>query len=217
MTRRRLCILGTSGLAAEVLLVAARINEVEDRWDEIGLVGPDSGTVPSDVPYLGTDSDLLGDPAGCDLALGIGIPALRAQVLALYPTESGQFHFPNLIHPRAVIEPLHDRVVLGCGNVLCAGTVLTCDISIGDFNHFNYNSTVGHGVTIGSGTVINPGANISGGVRLGDYVLVGTGAQILQNIEVGDHAVVGAGAVVRSHVEEGETVVGVPASPLPPR
>ena len=217
MTRRRLCILGTSGLAAEVLLVAARINRVEDRWDEIGLVGPDPASAPPRVSYLGTDSDILADASVCDIAAGIGIPALRVQVVAPYLAESERFGFPNLFHPRAVIEPQEDRVVLGRGNVVCAGAVITCDISVGDFNHFNINSTVGHNVTIGNGTVINPGANISGGVRIGDHVLIGTGAQILQDIEVCDFAVVGAGAVVRSRVDKGETVVGVPARPLPPR
>ena len=197
--------------------MAARINEVEDRWDELGLVGPDPATVPSGVPYLGTDAELLDASGASDIAVGIGIPALRARVVALYLAGAERFHFPNLVHPRAVVEPKKDRVVLGRGNVICAGAILTCDIRIGDFNHFNYNSTVGHGATIGTGTVINPGANISGGVRIGDHVLVGTGAQILQNVVVGDHAVVGAGAVVRNPVAGGETVVGVPARPLPPR
>ena len=182
-----------------------------------GWSGRIARTVPRGLPYLGTDGDLLGGSSVGDVALGIGIPALRARVVALYLAESERFHFPNLFHPRAVVEPEDDRVVLGRGNVLCAGAVLTCDISIGDFNHFNLNSTVGHGATVGNGTVINPGANISGGVRIGNQVLVGTGAQILENVEVGDHAVVGAGAVVRNRVIEGETVVGVPARALPPR
>jgi sugar O-acyltransferase (sialic acid O-acetyltransferase NeuD family) len=214
---RRLCILGTSGLATEVLLVAARINEVENRWDELGLVGPDLATVPVGVPYLGTDAGLLDASSRCEIAVGIGIPALRAQVVSRYLAGPGRFRFPNLVHPRAVVEPKEDRVVLGRGNVICAGAILTCDIRIGDFNHLNLSSTVGHGVTIGSGTVINPGANISGGVKIGDHVLVGTGAQILEDVVVGDHAVVGAGAVVRNPVADGETVVGVPARPLPPR
>ncbi len=37
---KTLIILGTSGLAHEVLLIATRVNEIDHRWDEFGFVCP---------------------------------------------------------------------------------------------------------------------------------------------------------------------------------
>ena len=69
-------------------------------------------------------------------------------------------------------------------------------------------------VTLG-GT--NPSAGV-GGKRhptLGNGVIVGSGAQILGPIEIGAGAKVGANSVVTKDVAAGQTVVGIPAKPVP--
>lgn len=53
--------------------------------------------------------------------------------------------------------------------------------------------------------------------RISDDVFIGSGARVLGGIEIGRGAVVGANAVVIDDVAAGETVVGVPARPLPGR
>lgn len=212
---KTLIILGTSGLAHEVLLIATRVNEIDHRWDEFGFVGPDPDPAPAGARYLGTDDELLASDAACDVVAGIGDPQVRDRALHPYLEREGRFEFPNLIHPLALLDQAAGRVSFGRGNVVFAGASFTCDIRVGDFNCFNPNATVGHDAVVGSATVVNPGANISGWVRVGDRVLVGTGAQILAHVLVGDDAVVGAGALVRGDVAAGDTVVGVPARPLP--
>lgn len=211
---RRLGILGTSGLATEVLLVAQCVNAVWQRWDEFFLIGPDPVSVPHGVTYGGSDAEVLDASFECDIAAGIGSPSTRAGAVAPYLEQGSRFEFPTLIHPRAVLDGALGRIELGRGNVICAGSVFTCDVRVGDFNHFNLNTTVGHGAVIGSYNVINPGSNLSGGVTIGDRILVGTGAQILENLRISDNATVGAGALVNRSVSPGNTVVGVPARPL---
>jgi serine acetyltransferase len=97
------------------------------------------------------------------------------------------------------------------GNAITAGCVFTVDILAGDFNLFNWQTTVGHDVRLGAGNVLNPAVNLSGGVVVGDGVLIGTGAQVLEGRAVADGATVGAGAVVTRNVPAGATVVGIPA------
>jgi serine O-acetyltransferase len=46
-------------------------------------------------------------------------------------------------------------------------------------------------------------------------VVVGSGAQILGPIEIGEGAKVGANSVVTKDVAPGQTVVGIPAKPVP--
>jgi sugar O-acyltransferase (sialic acid O-acetyltransferase NeuD family) len=211
---RRLGILGTAGLATEVHLVAQRVNDVEHQWDDFFLIGPDPSSVPDGLVYGGSDADILEATFECDIAVGIGDPSNRASAVAPYLAQEPRFGFPTLIHPRAVIEIESDRIHLGRGNVICAGSVFTCDVRVGDFNYFNLNTTVGHGAVIGSYNVVNPGSNLSGGVTIGDRVLIGTGVQILEGLQVSDDAVVGAGALVNRPVVQADTVVGVPARSL---
>jgi serine O-acetyltransferase len=69
-------------------------------------------------------------------------------------------------------------------------------------------------VTLG-GT--NPTAGV-GGKRhptIGDGVVIGSGAQVLGPIEVGKGAKIGANSVVTKDVDAGQTVVGIPAKPVP--
>ena len=160
-------------------------------------------------PILGDDEWLLSQNFEADLVIGIGRPKIRAQVTARYLERKDQFHYPNIIHPKAICDSCY--VVMGHGNVVTAGCVFTCDIVVRDFNYFNLNTTIGHDVRIGSFNVINPGANLSGGVMIADNVLVGTGSQLLEDVSIGSNAVVGAGAVVLVSVPAGKTAVGVPA------
>jgi sugar O-acyltransferase (sialic acid O-acetyltransferase NeuD family) len=199
-------------------MVVEHINARAHCWEILGFVG-DGGLAPAThlgvAPVLGDDQWLLGSDLQADLVIGIGYPKVRARVLQPYLNQSGRFNFPNLVHPTATCD--FRRVELGRGNVITAGCALTCDIEINDFNLFNLNVTVGHDDRIGSYNVFNPSVNLSGGVQVGDRVLGGTGCQVLENLYIGDDATIGAGAVVTRNVLAGQTVVGIPAKPLPGR
>lgn len=87
----------------------------------------------------------------------------------------------------------------------------------------------GMGIVIGETSIIGDDCLIYQGVTLGmtgkhagkrhptlgDDVMVGANAVVLGNINVGSGAKVGAGAVVVCDVDCGDTVVGVPARPVP--
>ena len=74
--------------------------------------------------------------------------------------------------------------------------------------------TIYQHVTLG-GT--NPTTGV-GGKRhptIGSGVVIGSGAQVLGPIEVGEGAKIGANSVVTKDVAPGQTVVGIPAKPVP--
>jgi len=212
--RRKLIVLGSSGLAREMAMVAEQINARTHAWEIAGFIGEPgcrAGASIGSSSILGDDDWLLAQEFDADLVVGVGYPQVRAKILSRYLDEP-RFRFPNLVHPSSVLD--FRRVELGRGNVITAGCALTCDIQIGSFNLFNLNVTVGHDAQIGDFNVLNPSVNVSGNVRIGDRILVGTGAQILEGIEVQNNATIGAGAVVVRPVEAGFTVVGIPAKPL---
>ena len=85
---------------------------------------------------------------------------------------------------------------------------------IGESAEIGEDVTIYQHVTLG-GT--NPTTG-TGGKRhptIGSRVVIGSGAQVLGPIEVGDGAKIGANSVVTKDVAANQTVVGIPARPVP--
>lgn len=120
-------------------------------------------------------------------------------------------NFPTLVHPSALMDRRQNSVHLGLGVIICAGTIITTDVEIGDFAQLNLNCTVGHDTKIGAFSTLSPGVHVSGRVELGRGTFIGTGAVILENLHVHDDAVIGAGATVVSTIAAPGTYIGTPA------
>jgi len=207
----KLYIVGTGGLAKEAGQLARQADPHGHRWHAIGYVAA-SGEAVGPRLYHGavehTDNDFFDLMEPCDVLIAVGHPAPRRR-LAMLALRNPAFRFPNLVHPAVDIDKA--LVSLGRGNMICKGVVITCDITIGDFNLFNWNVTVGHDTAIGSWNVINPGSNISGATRVGDACLLGTGSQVLERLKIASEVVVGAGSVVTRSISQPGVYVGIPA------
>ena len=214
MASTELLIIGTGGLAKEAAQLARRIDPHAERWRRIAYVSHDPGElgrqlVHGSIDHL--DQAVLARTTPADVVIGTGHPQLRRK-LALQFTANPALAFPNLIHPLLEIDAA--CVSLGRGNMITQGVVMTCDIHIGDFNLFNWNSTVGHDTVIGSYNVVNPGSSISGHVKIGDTCLLGTGCRVLENLTLCSDLTIGAGAIVTKSIATVGTYVGVPARKL---
>jgi sugar O-acyltransferase (sialic acid O-acetyltransferase NeuD family) len=126
------------------------------------------------------------------------------------------FDFETLVHSKVERSPW---VEIGEGSVICAGNMLTVNITLGQHVQINLDCTIGHDVVLEDYATLAPGVHVSGCVHLGKRVYIGTGAVIINGTQqepvvIGDDAVVGAGACVTGSIPAGWTVVGVPAKPL---
>jgi sugar O-acyltransferase (sialic acid O-acetyltransferase NeuD family) len=111
------------------------------------------------------------------------------------------------------------RVKLGKAAILCTNTILTCDITVGDFFHCNMNSYIAHDCHIGDFVTFAPNVSCNGNIEIHDFAYIGTGAVLKQGtaskkLVIGEGAVIGMGAVVTKDVEPYTTVVGNPAREL---
>lgn len=215
MRTQQIAVYGAGGFGREVAWLAESCGTADERWDVVCFVDdtPEHhGSVINDIPVMGLAEARERFP-GARLVTAVGGPALREQ-LAEQAAAAG-FPFATLVHP----DTRRSRwVEMGEGTVICAGNILTTNITLGRHVQINLDCTVGHDVVMGDFTTLAPGVHVSGWVHMGRRVYVGTGAAILNGtsdapLVIGDDAVIGAGACVTKSVAPGTTVVGVPARP----
>lgn len=113
----------------------------------------------------------------------------------------------------------YDHNQIGEGAILCANTIITSNVKIGDFFHANIFSYVAHDCVIGNHVTFAPAVRCNGNVHVHDHAYIGTGAIIKQGtpdkpVVIGEGAIVGMGAVVTRDVAPHTTVIGNPAKAM---
>ena len=204
-----LVIFGAGGFAREVLQVALDINQAKPTWTALGfLVDPAYGA-PNTVhglPVLGSIAWLSSHP-DVSIIVAVGSSAARYRIVQAIRA-AGHSLFARLVHPYAWMGR---RIEIGEGSVICAGSLITTDIEIGQHVHVNIGATVGHDAVLHDFVTLNPNVSVSGNVTLHKGVEVGTGSVLIPEAHVGDWSVIGAGSVVTKPLPSNTTAVGAPA------
>lgn len=210
---KKIAVFGAGGFGREVKLIVDAINEeIPKTYDFIGFFddGFEKGKIVNGFPVLGGVKELNSYDENLLLAVSIGDPKIKRKIIEKISNEF--IKYPILIHPRASISK--DEVSIGRGTIICEGTIVTCNISIGEFVIFNLSCTVGHDTNIDSFSAFMPSVNISGEVNIHKNVYIGTGAKIINQLSIGENTIVGAGAVVSKSLPADCTAVGIPAKPI---
>lgn len=202
-----LIIIGGGGFAKEVIWLAndckRRVRGVlDDKADT-------HGTTIQGVDVLGNIDTWL-EYLDCEFIIAIGSPRTRFKVCSNM-FKSGAPSFATLIHPSVIYS---NTVTFGVGVIVCAGTIITADVSIGNHNILNLNVTVGHECNFDTFVTVAPMAAISGNVTLSKCAEIGTGAVIRQGITIEKGAMLGMGGILTKNIPELMIFAGNPAKKL---
>lgn len=202
-----LIIIGGGGFAKEVIWLAndcnRKVKGVLDDSVQTHNTQVQGATVLGDVSSWVSYKD-------CEFIIAIGSPRTRQKVLDKMLT-FGEPDFATLIHPSV---RLSNTVSIGEGSIICAGSILTADISLGKHNILNLNVTVGHECEFADYVTIAPMVAVSGNVKLHHLVEVGTGAVIRQGLELAEGSMLGMGGVLTKNIPERMIFAGNPAKKL---
>lgn len=206
---KKIVIVGSSGFAREIYWLICRINQIKEEYSFLGYIDNDTGK----KEVIGNDDFLINYPDELYVVIAIANPSTRKKIAMRY-RNNPNLKFPNLIDPSVIKS---DDIILGQGNIICAGSILTVDLKIGDFCIINIDCTLGHESLFKDYVTLNPSVNVSGNVLIEEGVTIGTGSQIIQGMTIEKNSIVGAGAVVVSKIPNDCTAVGVPAKVIKDR
>lgn len=203
-----LYIIGAGGFGREVSWLVERINDAEPVWNLKGFIDDKMslwGSTEGGYPILGGTEYLI-QQGDVYAVCAIGSASTRKRVVTNFMGTSVKF--ATLIDPSVLISR---RVKIGEGTIICAGSIVTVDIQIGNHVIINLDCTIGHDACIQDFVTLYPSVNVSGNVILGECAELGTGMQIIQGKRVAANTIIGAGAAVIRDIEESGTYVGCPA------
>jgi sugar O-acyltransferase (sialic acid O-acetyltransferase NeuD family) len=205
-TKKPIVIYGARG-HARVLIDLMRL---AGEFFPIGAL--DDGAVGEalGVPVIGTSAILerLRSDGVEMAALGIGSVQNHSKRAGLYrKLVAAGFSVPNLLHPRAMVEP---SVSMGAGNQIFAGAIVGSATKLGENTIINSGTVVSHDCVIESNTHLSPGAILAGGVHVGENTLVGMGVTIYLGLRIGSNVVIGNGSHILKDVPDGAVVRAAP-------
>jgi sugar O-acyltransferase (sialic acid O-acetyltransferase NeuD family) len=202
-----LVIVGAGGLGREVAWLVADINGQKPEWDFIGFVddGVQGNTVEG-YPILGPVEHLFNMSA--DIWTVVAIADARARMKIVRQIQEQGRKRATLVHPSVSMS---DYVEIGAGSIICSGTVITTNVSLGQAAIVNPGCFIGHDTELRDFVSLMPAANLAGEVRVGEGCYFGLNSCIINSTTIGEWSVIGAGATVIDDIPAYSLAVGVPA------
>lgn len=208
-------IIGAGGFGKEIAWLIERINSESKKYSILGYLDDNieyqtqigKYKVMGTIEYLRQKKDLA-------VAIAVGNAKTRREIIQRIRKMNTEVTFPNLIDPSVI---LGDYRRIGVGNLICAGSILTVEYTLGNFDIINLDCTIGHEALIEDFVTLYPSVNVSGNVKIGNTTEIGTGSQIIQGVEIEENVVAGAGTVIVKNVESNVTIVGSPAKVIKKR
>ncbi len=210
----KIAIIGAGGMGREILALIQTINNKEEgAFHFVGWYddNKDIGELVNDFPVLGKIEDLNEIKEDLSIAMAIGFPKVKSQILS--KIDNPFLNFPNLIHP-SVENHSFQRNIFGKGIIIQANSSLTTNIKIEDFVFISPNCSIGHDSIIKEFSSVMPGVSIAGNVEVQERAFLGIKSCTIQGVKIKKDATIGAGATVIKDTEEGLTYVGTPALPI---
>ena len=206
-----LYIIGAGGFGREVAWIVERINSIKPTWNLKGFIDDNEtlwGSKEGEYHVLG-GCEHLSTLEDVYAVCAVGSSNVRKKIIEKLKDTSVKF--ATLVDPSVLYS---NSVKIGEGAIVCAGTIITVDVNIGDHVIVNLDCTIGHDAVIDNFVTIYPSVNVSGNVLIGECSELGTGTQIIQGKKVISNTIIGAGAIVVKDCLESGTYVGSPAKKI---
>ena len=214
MKLKDLVIYGAGGLGREVLWQLNEVNNSNEcQYNIMGFVddSPElKGKLVNGFPVVGDSQWLTGYSQEICAVICTGNSKTRKNIYDRIK-KNPLISFPTIIAKDVQYSPF---VKFGQGCIVCLSSILTVNITIGEFVIVSPDCTIAHDSVLDDFVTLYPSVNVSGNVYIGMFTEIGTGTNIIQGKNIGANSFLGAGSVVAKDIPPYCTAVGVPATPI---
>lgn len=206
-----IAIYGAGGFGNEISCLINFINKITPTWNLLGFFDDNYKNKNSSFfgsKILGGINELNDYNEPLSLVFSIGNPIAVNNIV----NKINNIHifFPNLISPDCIFFDT-DSFTIGKGNIIMPQSLISCNVTLGDFNLMNCGISIGHDSMIGSFNSFMSYSKISGQVNIGDSNYFGACSLVLQQKIIGNKTVIGASSVIMRNTEDENTYLGNPA------
>ena len=207
-----LYIIGAGDFGREVLAIARDIEKTQTKWKIKGFLDSNLNALDG----IETDGYNICDTVenhniseGCVYICAIANVDVKKKICTSYISKGAEFI--NLIHPTARVGYTSK---IGIGFIAPQYSLVTENVTIGNFVTLNAFSGIGHDAVIEDFCTISSHCDIMGHVTIKESVFLGSGAAICPGVIIGEHVRIGVGSVVLKNVKPNKTVFGNPAKEI---
>ncbi len=192
---RDIIIIGAGGLGREVLAILKNCNAKQPTYNILGFVddGKSEGETVNNIEVLGGVEHLNSLTNKTGVIIAISLPKIRKTIYN--KISNPKVYYPTILHPSVILSD-EEFLKIGKGCIFCINTVLTTNISLGDFVLLNAGAIINHDAEIESFSTIMPSVNISTGAKVGEGCYIGTGSKISKPKTIPAWEVLQAGTII---------------------
>jgi len=208
---KEIVIIGAGDFGKEVAWLIEDINRATPSYIVLGFLDDDKSKHGMNI----NGYEVLGDVLSLEMlnqnhhavaVIAMQNSKARQQIVEKF---DGAFNsWETLIHPSVSIS---STSAIGTGCIICSGTNVSVNSTIGDQCLLNISSTIENDCIVGNYASIMSGSIVGSHSKIGDYACLGSNCTILADTSIGENSVVYPGSVVTEDVGEESAVLGVPA------
>lgn len=207
----KIAIYGAGGFGKEVACLISSINQNDNIWNIIGYFDDNidkKGSCFYGFEVIGGIEELNKITEPISIVFSIGNPIIVKKIIERISNIN--ISYPNIISPDCIFLD-SNTTKLGKGNLIMPQSLISCNVSISDFNLMNCGTSIGHDSMIGSYNSFMSYSKISGEVTIGDSNYFGACSLVLQRKNIGSFTTIGASSVIMRNTDDHNTYLGNPA------
>lgn len=204
-------IIGARGLGKEVAYYIMNNNKLNPLYKIIGFIDDTEGFIGKEIIYglkvIGNINSLL-DQTIKVKNICIAISSNNGRLSVYEKIKHLGLFYPNIIDSSVNFDSSN---TVGFGNIIAHHCMLTCNITLGNFNILNGSVGVGHDTQVGDFNYFGPRTTISGNIKMGDLNTIHMQSSLLEKISIGNRNTVNLHSSLFKSVKDDGVYFGVPA------
>ena len=201
-----LFIYGSGSTGCELVDIANRINQKDERWNKVYFVDD----VRQEREHYGCRiyrfEEMLTETAAYECCIAQGEPKHRRMLYGKV-VEHG-IRLATVVDPCAVVS---DTATIGAGCIVGPHSFVSNATKLADNAMLEIGAIVGHDIQVGAHSVISSGSIIGGHTVIGTETFIGLNSTVKERVCIGSQCVLGMGSCLLADLDDKLIALGNPA------